>query len=328
MTRNNQEPEVWDVIIVGAGPAGSAAAMVLARMRRSVLIIDDGEPRNKLSHGMHNYLSRDGTLPAEFLQMAHRELVRYHVAHISSRATEAIKITESLFEVTDAQNKRYQCRRLLIATGVTDNIPNVEGMKRFWGNGVYHCPYCDGFELCDKKIGLYAQKFNGFGMALSLQHLSKEIILFTDGAGYLKRSQVAQLRDQGIKVITQKLKELTCDNDQLTCVTMQDGSSEPCDAVFVHHGHKVNNALLLQLGARTSRNGAAITNRKQECSIPGLYVAGDAAIDMHFVAVAAAEGTKAAVAIHDSLMHIEHAAILPSKTDEKPSLNHKNALAE
>ncbi len=311
MAHSIEDRDIRDVIIVGAGPAGSAAAMVLARMRRSVLIIDDGNPRNKRSHGMHNYLSRDGALPADFLKMAHAELAKYKVDHIASRAIAAEKISESLFRITDTQKHTYHCRRLLVATGVKDRIPEVAGMEELWGNGVYHCPYCDGFELCDKKIGLYAQKFNGFGMALSLQHLSKEIILFTDGAGYLKRIQVAQLEAQGIRVITKRLRELTCAKNNLTCVTMTDGSSIPCDAVFVHHGHKVNNELLLQLGARTSRKGAAITNRKQECSIPGLYIAGDAAIDMHFVAVAAAEGTKAAVAIHDSLMHMEHAGILP-----------------
>lgn len=305
------DEKIWDVIIVGGGPAGSAAAMVLARMRRRVLILDDGQPRNKQSHGMHNYLSRDGALPADFLKLAHMELVMYSVAHVRVRATKAVKLDENLFELTDALHKTYRSKRLLIATGVTDNIPDVPGMKELWGKGVYHCPYCDGFELCNKKIGLYAQNFCGFGMALSLQHLSREIILFTDGAGYLKRAQVAELEKRGIKVISKRLKALSCDKDRLTCVTMQDDSSEPCDAVFVHHGHKVNNDLMIQLGARMSRRGAVITNRKQECSIPGLYIAGDAAIDLHFVAVAAAEGTKAAVAIHDSLMHLELTPILP-----------------
>lgn len=193
-------------------------------------------------------------------------------------------------------------------------------MKEFWGNGVYHCPYCDGFELCDKKIGLYAQNFNGFGMALSLRHLTKELTLFTDGAGYLKRSQVAILASKDIRVITKKIAELTCTDNHLTCVTFKDGTSVPCDAVFVHHGHKVNNELLLQLGARTSKRGAAITNRKQECSIPHLYVAGDAAIDMHFVAVAAAEGTKAAVAIHDSLMKEENELLLNQYVHALPAI--------
>ena len=304
----------WDVIIVGAGPAGSAAAMVLARMRRSVLILDGGEPRNKRSHGMHNYLSRDGMLPTAFLKTAHGELDHYKVDHIATRAIAARKDAAGHFVVTDAEATTYHCKRLLLATGVTDNIPDVKGMRELWGCGVFHCPYCDGFELCDKSIGLYAQRINGFGMALSLLHLTKKVTLFTDGAGYLKKSQIAILNSQGIGVIHTRIDELHCDDNKLTCVGLRNGAQIPCDAVFVNHGHKVNNDLLLQLGARCTLKGAAVTNRKQQCSIPGLYVAGDAAIDIHFVAVAAAEGTKAAVAIHDDLMQ-EASKLLTHKSD-------------
>jgi thioredoxin reductase len=179
-------------------------------------------------------------------------------------------------------------------------------MKEMWGKGVYHCPYCDGYELCNTDIGLYAKKINGFGMALALRQLSASVILFTDGRGYLTAKQKAQLDARGIRVVKTPIKELTCDKDKLTCVRLTNGEAIPCDSVFVNHGHKVNNDLLLQLGARVTSKGATVTNRKQECSIPGLYVAGDAAIDIHFVVVAAAEGAKAAVAIHDDLLHEEN----------------------
>lgn len=297
---------IWDVIIVGAGPAGSNAAMVLARMRRKVLIIDDGQPRNQRSHGMHNYLSRDGYLPTEFLKLAHEELDRYNIQHVRARAIGARKLGNHGFEVCDNVGQRYLAKRLLIATGVTDNIPDVAGMKELWGKGVFHCPFCDGYELCDMNIGLYARRHNGFGMALALKQLSTSVTLFTDGRGYLTVDQRRQLEGRGIQVISTRVAALSCSEDKLTCVTLSNGSSIPCDAVFVHHGHRVNNELLDQLGARMSAKGAAITNRKQACSVSGLYVAGDAAIDMHFVIVAAAEGAKAGVAIHDDLLHAEN----------------------
>ena len=302
--------QIWDVIIAGGGPAGSAAAIVLARMRRKVLLIDEGNPRNKLSRGMHNYLSRDGILPADFLNIVHKELAAYNIIHIAARAVTAEKNANDLFALTDSNGQTHTGKKLLLATGVTDIIPDIPGMQQLWGNGVYHCPYCDGFELCDKNIGLYARRYNGYGMALSLRHLTRNLILFTDGSGSLKKTQAAILRSQGIQVITSRITELHCDEQQLTCVVLKNGERIPCDAVFTHHGHKVNNDLLLQLGARCTIKGAAITNRRQQSSIPGLYVAGDAAIDMHFVAVAAAEGTKAAVAIHDDLMHEENSALI------------------
>lgn len=303
MKQQEKETNEWEVIIIGAGPAGSAAAMVLARMRRKVLILDNKQPRNRYTHGMHNYLSRDGISPSDFLRLAHEELANYHIAHITTQVTAAVKNENDTFSVTADDGQQYHGKKLLLAMGVTDNIPGIPGMERLWGRGVYHCPYCDGWELCDKNIGLYARNFNGYGMALSLKQLTKNITLFTDGAGYLKKDQVRILHEEGIKVVTARIERLHCsDDNQLTCVVMKNGAEIGCDAVFVHHGYQVNNELLLQLGARCTSKGAAVTNRRQACSIPGLYVAGDAAIDIHFVAVAAAEGTKAAVAIHDDLM--------------------------
>jgi thioredoxin reductase len=306
---------VWDVIIVGAGPAGSNAAMVLARMRRNVLIIDDEHPRNQRSQGMHNYLSRDGMLPTEFLKLVHEELAAYHIPHIKAKALAARKLGDHGFEVSDSKGGTYLCKRLLIATGVSDNIPDIPGMKELWGKGVYHCPFCDGYELCDLNIGLYASRYNGFGMAIALKQLSSSVTLFTDGRGYLSSDQRRQLQGRDVKVVSAHIAELTCSNDELTCVTLRNGESVACDAVFVHHGHRVNNDLLIQLGARMSSKGAAITNRKQACSVPGLYVAGDATIDMHFVIVAAAEGAKAGVTIHDDLLHAENLIETPGEKD-------------
>lgn len=297
---------IHDVIIVGAGPAGSSAAMVLARVRRTVLMIDSGHPRNQRSEGMHNYLTRDGILPTEYLDLAHKELAHYGVEHVCRFAVSARKIDDHGFEIVDDQGRKYLSKRLLLATGVTDNIPDIPGMKELWGKGVYHCPFCDGYELCDKQIGLYSRTANGFGMAIALRQLSAGITLFTDGRGYLTPVQQETLDARGIHVVRTRLKELHCSDDRLTCVVLQSGEQIPCDAVFVNHGHTVNNELLSQLGARTTSKGAAITNRKQACSIAGLYVAGDAAIDMHFVIVAAAEGAKAAVAIHDDLIQAEN----------------------
>jgi thioredoxin reductase len=297
---------IWDVIIVGAGPAGCNAALVLARVRRKVLIIDNSKPRNARSQGMHNFLTRDGILPTEFLKLVHAEMDHYNIRHICGEAVSAKRLEQRGFKIEDSNGDTHVCRRLLMATGVTDEIPDIPGMAELWGHGVYHCPFCDGFELCDKNIGLYSKRYNGFGMSLALRELSAGIILFTDGRGYLTARQHEQLAARGIRVCRTQLKSLNCSEDKLTCVELVTGETVPCDAVFVNHGHRTNNALLTQLGARVTSKGAAVTNRKQACSIPGLYVAGDAAIDMHFVVVAAAEGAKAAVAIHDDLLHIDN----------------------
>jgi thioredoxin reductase len=293
--------KVWDVIIVGAGPAGSSAAMLLARSRRSVLIIDEGHQRNLRSHGLHNFITRDGILPPDFLNLAYEELGKYPVSFLKDRVAD-VSGSNSSFTVVSQKNKTYICRKLLLATGVTDNVPDVHGMKELWGKAVFHCPFCDGFECKESHIGLYAQKHNGYGMAIALRHLSKKVTLFTDGGFYLKPAQRQQLATRGIDMVTKRLSRLLYTGNRLEGVELLNGVTIPCDYIFTNHGFQVNRTLLDQLGCNCTKKGAAITNRHQQTNIPGVYVAGDASIDMHFVIVASAEGVKAGVSIHNDLL--------------------------
>lgn len=298
MKSNNH---VWDVIIVGGGPAGCNAAMVLARVKRSVLIIDEGKQRNLKSKGMHNYLTRDGVLPADYLDIAHKELANYNIDLVKGRAEKVTRLADRGFSI-DVGKKKYICRRILLATGVTDIIPDVPGMQELWGCCVYHCPYCDGWECKDEVVGLYAGKTNGYGMAVALNHLAKELVLFTDGKRYLTAKQKAHLVALNVKVITDKVSRLVSEDQKLVCIQLVNGHEIACQSIFVNSGHKVNSGLLEQLNCKRTKLGAAITNRHQETDVKGVYVAGDASYDMHFVIVAAAEGAKAAVAIHTDLL--------------------------
>ena len=315
-------PDVlWDVVIVGGGPAGITAASTLARMRRKVLLVDEGKQRNTYSHGMHNYPSRDGMLPKDFLKIACEELDRYGVKQVGGRITEARRDDDYHFTLSDEHGADHRCRRILVATGVTDHIPDIPGMKELWGAAVHHCPYCDGWECRDTTIGLYASRKNGYGMALALGSLTKDIVLFTDGRRYIRGVQAAQLLKRGVRVVTERVRELVHDGEKLLGVCLETDSLVPVDKMFVNNGFHINSRLLTQLGCRCSRKGAAITNRKQQTSVPGVYAAGDATIDIHFVTVAAAEGAKAAVAIHNELMDAENAPALKYKeaeTETKP----------
>jgi thioredoxin reductase len=294
--------KLWDVIIVGGGPAGRSAAMVLARSRRSVLIIDEGKQRNLKSHGLHNFLTRDGILPPDFLQLAQEELARYKVPVKKLKVVQAIRSGIDHFEVEDHKGGIFYCRRILLATGVTDDIPDVPGMKELWGRAVFHCPFCDGYECLESHIGLYARIHNGYGMALALRHLSRKLTLYTDGKHYLKQDQRRQLLKRDIDIVTRKVSHLVHKDGKLLGVHLADGHEIPCDSMFVHHGHQVNGTLLDQFGCRRTVKGSAITSRHQESSEKGIYIAGDAAIDAHFVIVASAEGVKAGVAIHNDLL--------------------------
>lgn len=292
---------IYDVIIVGGGAAGCSAAITLARCNRKILIIDAGEQRNLRTKEVHLFLTRDGISPAQFYAMTQKELDYYGVETVKARVVTARELGGHGFSLTDENKMKYTCRRLLLATGVTDEIPDIPGLAELWGRGVYHCPYCDGWEYSGKIIGLYAPKF-GYGMALALRQLTDHLILFTNGRNYLQSKQRENLAMRGVEIIATPIKEIARANKMIKCVKLKDGMTVPVDVLFVINHHKVNNSLLKQLGCRCVKKGPAITNRRQETNVPGVYVAGDASYDMHMVVVAAAEGVKAGVAINASLL--------------------------
>ena len=160
---------MYDVVIVGAGPAGLSAALVLGRCRRSVLVCDNGHPRNEASQAMHGYLSRDGTPPREFLRTAREELHRYATVQLRDvTVTDARCVEGSRFETSLETGEVVRSRKLLIATGVRDNLPAIDGFAELYGRSVFHCPYCDGWEVGDQPLAVYGQGDKGYGLSLEL----------------------------------------------------------------------------------------------------------------------------------------------------------------
>jgi thioredoxin reductase len=290
-----------DVIIIGGGPAGLNAAVVLARCRRSVLVFDTGRQRNLLSKGMHNYLTRDNILPADFLKLAHKEIKKYSVSFSRIEIVSAKKLRTNIFQVTDKKGSDHYAKKLLIATGLKDNIPPLEGIEPLYGKSVFHCPYCDGWEVKDKKIGVYAKNKNGFELALSLKTWSKEVSFYTDGKNYLGPVEKKLFRKKNIRVHTERIQRLESKNGQLAEIVFQDGKKQSCDALFFSNGYEQQSNIARDLGCNMSKQGVVNTNRLGQTNIPGLYVAGDVSKDMQFVVVAAAEGAKAGVSINKEL---------------------------
>ena len=293
--------KLYDVIIVGGGPAGLNAAVVLGRCHRKVLLFDTGQPRNLHSEGMHNYLTRDHILPTAFLKIAHDEIKKYGVQFRYIQIIKADKDASGLFIVTDRKNKIYQAKKLLIATGLTDNVPDIDGFKECYGKTVHHCPYCDGWEVSGKNIGIYAKEKNGFDLAVSLKTWSSSVTLFTDGVSNLKPSQTRSLKKYNIEVLTKPIQKLQHKKGRLQKIIFEDGERKDCDAVFFVNGFQQQIDLAKNIGCQMSDKGVVLTNKSQGTNIKGLYVAGDASKDMHFVVVAAAEGAKAGVTINKEL---------------------------
>ncbi len=293
--------DVQDVIIVGGGPAGLNAAVVLGRCKRKVIVFDTGNQRNKSSHGMHNYLTRDDILPHDFLQTCYPEIAKYGVVLIQKKVVKAKKNSKNIFVVCDDENKSYYAKKLLIASGLTDKIPEIPGFKEMYGKSVFHCPYCDGWEVKDKKLGVYARNKNGFELALSLKAWSNDVTLYTDGKNKLKPEEKKQLDANEIPVVNKEFKHLEGDGDQLQKIIFKKGGEDFCDALFFVNGYVQQCDIIQTFDCTMDKKGVVITNRFQQTSTDGLYVAGDADQDVQFVVVAAAEGAKAGVIINKEL---------------------------
>jgi thioredoxin reductase len=293
--------ELYDCIIVGGGPAGLNAAVVLGRCRRKVLVFDTEQYRNRHSHGMHNYLTRDDILPADFLKTCHGELEKYSVQRLNKKITGAKRNEHGTFEVKDENATIYCARKLLVATGLSDNIPSIEGFREFYGKSVFHCPYCDGWEVRDKKLAVYARDKEGWELALALKGWSEHVSLYTDGKNKVKPFQKAHLEANGIPVIRLPISKLRGHEGQLEKIIFKNGEERDCDALFFVHGYTQQCNIAEAFGCQVNKKGVIVTNRKQQTNIEGLYVAGDASRDMHFVVVAAAEGAKAGVTINKEL---------------------------
>lgn len=291
----------YDAIIVGGGPAGLSAALVLGRCRRSVLLCDAGNQRNKASNAMHGYLTRDGISPPDFLRTATAEVKSYgvEVRRSTVKSTRAVK---GGFRVVLDDRTVVRCRKLLIATGMCDQIPELGNMDRFYGKSVHHCPYCDGWEHRDERIAVYSKKP---GLSFAMKNWSADVALFTDGPVQFTRLEQKRLRALQIPVYTQPIDRIEGTGARMNRIVFKNGDSVERDAMFFSTGQHQTCDLATNLGCELNNKGTIDTNRFEMTNIPGLFVAGDATRDVQMVIVAAAEGAKAAFAINSSFQKEE-----------------------
>jgi thioredoxin reductase len=288
-----------DVIIVGGGPAGLSAALILGRCRRSVLIYDDGKPRNARSSGVHGFLGHDGIRPEALRELGRAELAPYDVEIRLSRVVQAARLDQG-FETKDAEGRREQARKLLLATGVEDRLPDIPGVEQLYGRGIYPCAYCDGWELRGKALGAYSKSASCVEFALGLTTWSRNVCLFTDGGAPPSPEQAARLRRHGV-VVQSKAVQCFEDYEQGLNVILEDGARVYRDAVFLNSGQRPHSPLAESLGCKVQDTGTVDTFAKQRTPVAGLYLAGDASHDVKFAIIAAAHGARAAHDINQAL---------------------------
>jgi thioredoxin reductase len=301
--RGLKNKSVYDAIIIGGGPAGLSAALILGRCRRRVLVCDTGHPRNAASRGLHGFLTRDGIRPERFLSTARKELEPYGVP-ILTREVHAVKPEGSGFAVTLAGGKRLLCRTLLLATGVVDELPGIPGAREMYGRSVFHCPYCDGWEVRDEPLAVYGGGISAVRLALSLRTWTSDVVLLSGGAR-LSREAREKLSRNGVGLRREPVVRLEGRNGLLRRVLFASGEPLLRRAMFFRTGQHQRSALAEKLGCDFTRKGTVKTDRLSATCIRGVYCAGDASEDVQLVVVAAAEGAKAAFAINHALQRDE-----------------------
>lgn len=293
---------MYDVIIVGAGPAGLSAALWLGRCRRHVLVCDTGHPRNARSHAMHGFLTRDGISPAEFLQHGREQLHPYPTVEFRALAVVDAERSSDHFTVTLADQSSFSACKLLFTTGMIDELPAIEGIETYYGKSVFPCPYCDGWEVRDQPLAVYGKDEGGKRLALQLTQWSRDLVFCTNGPSALSRQDLAQLAHLGMVVREEPIARLEGRDGRLEAIVFDNGERLPRRALFLHPHQRQQCDLPAKLGYvfPAERVGLRMEGYEQ-AAVPGLYVAGDAFRSL-WVINAASEGVEAAFFINVALL--------------------------
>ncbi len=290
---------MFDVVVVGGGPAGLSAALMLGRCRRRVLVLDLGQPRNRRSHALHGYLTRDGIAPAEFTAIGRAELAPYGIEQRAIGVTGAV-LEDDHYCVSLADGTEERARYLLIATGVIDDLPAIPGFDDCYGRSIFHCPYCDGWERRDRALAAFGRGADVAGLALGLKTWSADVVVCTHGAK-LARATRERLDRNGVRVRTEPIARVEHADGAMTQLVFASGDPLTRDALFFSTDQHPQSSLAIALGCALNRRGTVRTGSLCDTNVPRLFVAGDASRDAQFVVVAAAEGVKAACAINKAL---------------------------
>ena len=301
------EPNHFDVIVVGGSFAGLAAALQVARARRQVLIIDAGQPRNRFANAAHGFLGRDGQSPAEIAQIGKDELLNYPtVQFVEGEAIQSRRQDDGLFLVTLGSGETYLGDRMILAMGVVDQLPDIQGLADYWGKTVVHCPYCHGYELPNGQWGVLRTFEGSFHQAKLLLDWTNDVIFFSNGSNKMAPDERDAVTTAGIAIEEQPIVAVVGQEETIEGVKLQDGQILPLQALFLASQFSIGTSLATQLGCELENSPLGLIIKtdslKKETSIPGVFAAGDCSRPVHNISSAIADGATAGIFAHQSLI--------------------------
>ena len=296
----------FDVVVIGGGAAGLNGALMLARSRRSVVVIDSGSPRNAPAAGVHGLLGRDGMSPVELLERGRAEVRRYG-GHVEAGDVHTVSRVENAFAVSLADGRSVRARRVLVATGLVDELPDLPGLQARWGRDVLHCPYCHGWEVRDQAIGVLATGTRAVHQALLFRQLSADIILFQHMMSPLSEDEVEQLSARQIRVIVGEVTSVQVNDDHLVGVRLTDGTAVSRDVLAVAPRMIARADFLAPLGLLVAEHPSGLgeylpADATGRTDVSGLWVAGNVTDLAAQVGAAAAAGALAGADINADLV--------------------------
>ena len=299
----------YEAIVIGGNFAGLSAAMMLARARRRVLVLDSGKPRNRFAHASHGFLGQDGRTPEEIGDIGRTQLLAYPT--VSFQAVEAVSaaVVDGVFKIGLADGNAVTAQRLVLATGLKDHLPDIPGMKELWGAGVNQCPYCHGYEVADRKIAVFGTGDWAVHLVRLLRDWSSDVTLLTHGGTWLTAEHRTDLAALGIGLDETPVARLIPSAEkwkerELAAVEFANGRTVPYGALFTAPTTTFASPLAEQLGCEVDETpfGTRLrTDAAKETTVPGVFAAGDATLPMANATFASADGVLAGSSAHRSL---------------------------
>lgn len=292
----------FEAVIVGGSYAGLAAGMALGRAMRHVLIIDGGKPCNAQTPHSHNFLTHDGHTPAHIAALGQEQVLAYPTIQWLTDEVSNVTGTNLDFQIETASGKKVSAKKVLFATGIKDQLPEIEGISECWGISAIHCPYCHGYEYRNMPTGLLINGEMAFEKARLIHHWTKQLTLFTNGESTISNTHADQLSARGIAVVETPIQRIVHTGGLLSHVTLSDGTAVPLKALYVSAPFVQHCPIPEKLGCERLPSGHLNVDAFQKTNVPGIFAAGDNAAMFRSVAAAVAAGTGAGAFINHELI--------------------------